>query len=64
MVQSGLITLGEVPKGQDEADEIMNRVEGTTGINQAVKGTQFVIEAITENLKLKQEVFEVGNAGY
>jgi hypothetical protein len=37
LVQSGLITLGEVPKGQDEADEIISRIEGTTDVKDAVK---------------------------
>jgi 3-hydroxybutyryl-CoA dehydrogenase len=67
IVQSGLDNIKKslkryfIDKGkisQDEADKILSRIEGTTVIKNAVKGAQLVIEAIPEDLRLKQGVFK------
>ncbi len=50
-VQKGKLT-------QEEADEIIGRIEGTTDLKQAVEGADLVIEVIPENLDLKKKVFK------
>lgn len=40
-----------------EADRALARVEATTAIEEAVEGADFVVEAITERLDAKQELF-------
>lgn len=40
-----------------EADEALKRIKPLTGLREAVEGADFVIEAIPEDLKLKQQVF-------
>lgn len=41
----------------DEHDTVLGRIECTTDLQEAVDGTDFVIEAVTENLAIKGEVF-------
>jgi len=42
---------------QAQADEILSRLTSTTDMNAAVKDAVMVIEAVFENLELKQEIF-------
>jgi 3-hydroxybutyryl-CoA dehydrogenase len=42
---------------QEEADNILNRIKLTTNRNEAVKNTQIVIEAVFEDMNLKQKLF-------
>jgi len=50
MVQSGLIS-------DDEVDTIIGKIRTTTRMND-MKEAQLIIEAITENLRLKQNIFQ------
>lgn len=43
---------------QDEADSVLAKISGTTDLKAAVAGAQVVIEAIPEEMKLKQELFK------
>ncbi len=43
---------------QEEADRIVGRIEGTTDLRHAVKGTQLVVESIPEEMELKQQMFK------
>lgn len=43
---------------QDEAEAVLNRIQETTDLGEAVAGTQVVIESIPEDVKLKQELFK------
>ena len=50
----------KVSKGtltQAQADDILSRLTSTTDMNDAVKNAVMVIEAVFENLELKQEIF-------
>ena len=42
---------------QDEMDEIVNRIKGTTDIAEAVKNADFVVEGAEENLAAKRDIF-------
>jgi 3-hydroxybutyryl-CoA dehydrogenase len=41
-----------------EVEEIVCRIEGETDIAKAVQGVDLVIEAVTENMELKRDVFD------
>ncbi len=43
---------------QDQVEEIVGRIEGTTDLKGAVKGADFVIEAVFEDMKVKKEVYQ------
>jgi 3-hydroxybutyryl-CoA dehydrogenase len=50
-----------VAKGKLKADEkksIMNRIKGSIDLEKAVQDVDFVIEAVTEDLGLKKDIFE------
>ncbi len=66
-VQNGMNTIKGnlkkyfVDKGkmtQEEADKVLGRIEGITDLKRAVEGTQVVIESITEEMELKQQMFK------
>jgi 3-hydroxybutyryl-CoA dehydrogenase len=66
-VQNGLSAIKNnlkkyfVDKGkmtQEEADKVVGRIQGTTDLEQAVEGVQLVIEAILEEMELKQQMFK------
>ena len=42
---------------QEQIDEILGRIKGTTDLNEALDGANIVIEAIIENRDLKREVY-------
>ncbi len=42
---------------EDQAKEILEAIHGTTDIKEAVDGAQLVIEAIFEDIKIKNQVF-------
>ncbi|WP_284145000.1 3-hydroxyacyl-CoA dehydrogenase NAD-binding domain-containing protein [Natrinema halophilum] len=42
---------------EDERDEVVDRVTFTTDLADATNGTDFVIEAVTEDLAVKGQVF-------
>jgi 3-hydroxybutyryl-CoA dehydrogenase len=42
---------------QDEVEEIIGRIHGTTDLGEAVKDADFVIEAVFEDMKVKKELF-------
>ena len=44
--------------GAGEARDILERIDSTQDFHEAVRGGDFVVEAVSENLSLKQEVFE------
>lgn len=50
LVENGLISETDVP-------QIIERIHGVTNIEKAAEDADFVIEAITEDLALKQEIF-------
>ena len=43
---------------QDEAEKVLDRIEGTTDLKRAVEGVQVVIECIPEEIELKQQMFK------
>ncbi len=43
---------------QEKADEIMERIKGTTDLKEAAQGVDIVIEAVTEDMELKKKVFK------
>jgi 3-hydroxybutyryl-CoA dehydrogenase len=46
---------------QEEKKNIVNRIKGSTSIEEASKGTDLVIEAIIEKMAFKKEVFKRGD---
>jgi 3-hydroxybutyryl-CoA dehydrogenase len=48
----GLISL-------DQISELTDRIKGATSLNEAAKGADFVIEAVSEDLDVKQNIFSV-----
>jgi 3-hydroxybutyryl-CoA dehydrogenase len=48
--------LGIIPDSR--VDSIMKNIHTTSDLAQAAKESQFVIEAVSENLKLKQQIFQ------
>lgn len=55
-------SLGRMTKGgkitEDEANTILGRIKGTTDLAEASRDADLVIEAIHENLELKQQLFK------
>jgi 3-hydroxybutyryl-CoA dehydrogenase len=50
-----------VSKGKltsEEKENILSRIKGITDIEEAVKDADFIIEAVSENLSLKKEIFK------
>ena len=43
---------------QQEADAIRGRIRGTTDLAEALKGIDFLIETVAENLEIKKELFK------
>lgn len=50
--------LDQREKGEKYLNEVKNRIETTTELKNAVKSTDIVIEAIVENLEIKQKLFK------
>jgi len=50
-VEKGKIT-------QEEADAVLSRIKGTLDLNEVVKDTDFIVEAIIENMDLKKQLFK------
>ncbi len=46
----GLISLGQIP-------EITDKIKGLTALDEAAEGADFVIEAVSEDLDIKQNIF-------
>ena len=66
LVNNGIKEIGDrierffVSKGKmspEERDEIMGRIKGNADLKEGVKGADFVIEAASENLAIKKEIF-------
>jgi 3-hydroxybutyryl-CoA dehydrogenase len=51
MAQKGVVL-------ESEIDPVISRIKTTTNMAEAASAAQLVIEAVTENLELKQEVFQ------
>jgi enoyl-CoA hydratase/3-hydroxyacyl-CoA dehydrogenase len=51
-----LVDKDQVPR--DQADAALERISTTTDLEEAVQGTDFVIEAVPEDLDLKQDIFQ------
>jgi len=49
---------------EDEMDEVLERMTFTTDLDAATDGTEFVIEAVTENLAIKGQVFPRPGRGH
>jgi 3-hydroxybutyryl-CoA dehydrogenase len=50
-----------VAKGKmtpEEKKELMSRISGTTDMAKAAAGSDFILEAATENIKIKKELFQ------
>lgn len=47
---------------QEEVEEILGRIAGTTSLEEAAKGADFVIEAVFEDMAVKREVYEAIDA--
>lgn len=67
LVRKGIRTIDErlerffVSKGKLRAEDkknIMDRIKGSASVEKALKDVDFVIEAVTENLALKKDVFK------
>lgn len=43
---------------QEEADQVLGRIKGTTDLKQSLEGAQVVIECVPEDLEYKQQVFK------
>ena len=57
-IRSNLSLMAEHGIGkEEEIDTVLSRVRTTTDLSEAAKGAQFVIEAVSENLDLKQKIF-------
>lgn len=50
-----LVKAGQVK--EEEVETILGRIAGFTNLQKAVEGVQLVIEAVPENLELKQKIF-------
>ena len=44
---------------QDQANQVYQRLQGSTNLEEAAKSADFVVEAVTENLRIKQQIFEI-----
>jgi 3-hydroxybutyryl-CoA dehydrogenase len=57
-IRSNLTLMAEHGIGKPEdIDPALARVKTTTDLGEALQGAQFVIEAVSENLELKQKIF-------
>jgi 3-hydroxybutyryl-CoA dehydrogenase len=55
------MVVGGVSRGKmtpKEAEQIMGKIKGTTNLKEAAEDVDIVIEAITEDLKAKKEIFQ------
>ena len=58
-VRSNLTLMAEKGIGsQEDIDPALAQIKTTVSIEEAVDGVQFVVEAVFENLELKQKIFE------
>ncbi|MCD4719587.1 MAG: 3-hydroxybutyryl-CoA dehydrogenase, partial [Desulfobacula sp.] len=58
-VRSNLTLMAENGIGDSkDIEAAVFRIKTTTDLKKAVDGAQFVVEAVSENLELKQEIFE------
>ena len=48
----------EQDKGEQYLTDVQSRIKTSTDVNDAVKSTDIVIEAIVENLEIKQKLFQ------
>lgn len=44
--------------GEKYLSEVQGRIKTSTDVNEAVKSTDLIIEAIIENLEIKQKLFQ------
>lgn len=56
-IKSSLLILLDKTGEYTNPNEILNKIETYTDIRKSVENSQFVIESITEDLKIKQEAF-------
>lgn len=57
-IRSNLSLMAEHGIGKaEEIDTVLSRVRTTTDLGEAAKEAQFVVEAVSENLDLKQKIF-------
>jgi len=58
-IRSNLSLMAEHGIGKkEEIEVVLSRVRTTTNLGEAVKEAQFVVEAVSENLDLKQKIFQ------
>ena len=55
-----MVEIGELPK--DRVEPIIGHIEVTTDLERAIEGVDFVLEAVVEDLKVKQDVFRATDA--
>lgn len=48
----------EQAKGEQYLTDVQSRIKTSIDVNDAVKSTDIVIEAIVENLEIKQKLFQ------
>ncbi len=57
-IRSNLLVLSEHGYGlQEEIDRTIDRIKPVDSLREAVTGARFVVEAVTENLEVKQNLF-------
>ncbi|UCB50437.1 MAG: 3-hydroxyacyl-CoA dehydrogenase family protein [Deltaproteobacteria bacterium] len=58
-IRSNLTLMAEKEIGHsDDIEPALSKIETTTDLNQAAAGAHFVVEAVLENLELKQDIFK------
>ncbi len=58
-IRSNLRLMAEKGIGHsDDIEPALSKIETTTDLNQAAAGAHFVVEAVLENLELKQDIFK------
>ena len=58
-IRSNLTVMADSNIGKhSEIDSVISRIRTTTDMDEAATGTDFVVEAVSENLDLKQKVFK------
>ena len=58
-IRSNLTLIAEKGIGKlDEVEPAIGRIKTTTDLKEAAAGAQFVVEAVLENLELKQKLFK------
>jgi len=50
--------VAKVKMTADDKRQIMNRIQGSTSLDQAVKDVDIVIEAVLENMNIKKDIFK------